>query len=325
MGKIVSVGMINCDIPLYKVPNDVKKYEVIQTKPQRFIIGGDAVNVAMTTAKLGLQTVMSGRIGDDPHGHGAIEIMKNAGINTSYIKVSENDVTSTSCLLIYEDGSHSAIYFSSTVDKLSGADVPEEIYEGVDVLYFGSALTFPLMDNGGITEIFSKAKEKGTVTIMDAALRGDELPCSGEKAFDTLKTAFSVTDIFFPSLCEAEFLTGTSNPHDVAEKFKDTGVKLLGIKLGGKGCYVTDFNEEYYFQAYSCFDVVDTVGAGDSFVGGIVYGVTRKWNLVRMIEFASAVAGFNIQKVGATAGVPNAVTVENFINKNHLIFEKKLF
>lgn len=325
MGKIASVGMVNCDIPLYKVPDDIKKYEVVRTKPQRFIIGGDAVNVAMTTVKLGLQTSISGRIGNDPHGHGALEIMKNIGINTSYIKVMENDVTSTSCLLIYEDGSHSAVYFSSTIDKLSAGDIPEDIYNDIDVLYFGSALTFPLMDNGGIAEIFSKARKRGIVTVMDAALVGNELPESGEEAFNRLKTAFSVTDIFFPSLCEAEFLTGTTCPHDIAEKFKDTGIKLLGIKLGGRGCYVTDFYEEYYFEAYDCFNIVDTVGAGDSFVGGIIYGITKKWELVRMIEFASAVAGFNIQKVGATEGVPKAVEVENFINHNHLSYEKNLF
>jgi sugar/nucleoside kinase (ribokinase family) len=50
--------------------------------------------------------------------------------------------------------------------------------------------------------------------------------------------------------------------------------------------------------------VVDTTGAGDSFVAGFLTGLLRKWDLRRSASFACAVAALNIQQVGATGGIP---------------------
>ena len=315
---ITVIGMINCDIPLYVLPDDLRKVEVVRVAPPKFEIGGDAVNVAMTLAMLGNEVSIIGRIGADPNGENVLKILKKNHIDTSFVIKAEEDVTSTSHHLLYADGSHNFIYYSTTVDHLSAKDIPENFYENSSVLYFGSALTFPQMDNGGIAEVFKKAKQFGVITAMDAALSGNESPEEGKRAFDQLQKAFEYTDIFFPSLSEAEYLTGERNPHKIAETFKETGVGLLGIKLGGKGCYVTDFYKEYLFSAYSGFRVVDTVGAGDSFFGGLLCAVQDNMNFVERIEFASAVAGFNIQKVGANAGIPPKAEVKKYIENNRL-------
>ena len=325
MAKIISLGMINCDIPLYKVPDKVKDYEVTRVQAQPFLVGGDALNAAIASSKLGLKVRMIGRIGDDPHGLGAVAKLREHGVDTSFVIKDPHDVTSTSCQLIFEDGSHSFVYYSTTIENLCAQDVPDEAFEDASAIYFGSALTFPKMDEGGLADVFGRARRRGLVTVMDAALRGDEEPGSGPAMFEKLRGAFAVTDIFFPSHTEAEYLAGQTEPRRIAECFADTGIKIFGIKLGGDGCYVTDFRSQYWFGSYRVSRVVDTVGAGDSFMGGILAAAVRGAGLVDMIETASASAFFCIQEVGATAGVPGPETLRAFLKDNRLEYHRTDF
>lgn len=122
---ITVIGMINCDIPLYVLPDDLRKVEVVRVAPPKFEIGGDAVNVAMTLAMLGNEVSIIGRIGADPNGENVLKILKKNHIDTSFVIKAEEDVTSTSHHLLYADGSHNFIYYSTTVDHLSAKDIPE--------------------------------------------------------------------------------------------------------------------------------------------------------------------------------------------------------
>ena len=314
--KILIVGMINCDIPLFPVPSRLQEFEVVRVQPPKFSLGGDAANVAVSLARLGAEPSIIGRIGADAHGDFALAELRRFGVDTSLVQVCAQDVTSTSFHLLQEGGAHNFIFYSTTLESLCAEDIPEEALKDASIVYFGSALTFPKMDEGGIARLFRRAHAYGAVTVMDAALSDAKI--SGEAAFRQLQGAFRETDIFFPSLVEMEYLTGQTHPHAIARCFQETGIGLLGIKLGGRGCYVTDFEREYRFPAHSGFRAVDTVGAGDSFLGGLIYSLQKSRNLEENISFAGAVAGFNIEHIGATAGVPQASVVESFIHRNRL-------
>lgn len=321
--SILTVGMINCDVPLFPVPPRLQETEVTRVAPPIFSIGGDAANVAITLAKLGLEVSIVGRVGQDENGRRALGELERNGVDVSGVLISPQDVTSTSFHLLQESGEHNFIFYSTTVDSLCAEDVPDEFVRDAQIVYFGSALTFPQMDRGGIQRLFRRAHEHGAVTAMDAALAGSKV--DGETAFRQLEGAFRETDIFFPSLLEMEYLTGVSDPHEIACRFRDSGIKILGIKLGRRGSYVTDFREEHFFSSYPDFKAVDTVGAGDSFMGGLIASVLQKGDILRNVSYASAVAGFNIEHIGATAGVPEAAVVESFIRRNKLRVESRDF
>lgn len=110
--------------------------------------------------------------------------------------------------------------------------------------------------------------------------------------------------VFFPSLEEAQAITGLREPEDMAEAFRGLGLKVLGIKLGSRGCFVTDFTESRRIPAVPGIRVVDTCGAGDSFMAGFLCGMTQGWDPFQSAAFASCVAAKNVQAVGGTAGVP---------------------
>lgn len=315
--------MINCDVPLFPLPANFGELETVRVLPPRFCIGGDATNVAMTLAKLGVDVSISGRVGDDPTGQKVLETLRENHVDVQHVKISAEDVTTTSYHLLKQDGRHNFVYYSTTLESLCAGDVPDASLEEADCVYFGSALTFSRMDAGGIYELFLRAHAHGAITMMDAALSGNET--DGHTSFEMLRSAFSQTDVFFPSLLEAEYLTGKHDPHEIAAGFAGTGIKMLGIKLGKAGSYVTDFEQEYYFSSFKNFKTVDTVGAGDSFMGGLIASTLRGNSLTESVTFASAVAGFNIEHVGATGGVPPYNEVEAFTRRNKLLVHTRDF
>ena len=118
-----------------------------------------------------------------------------------------------------------------------------------------------------------------------------------------------------PSLKEAERITGTGDPGGIAACLHARGVRTVVVKLGDKGCFVQSAGRPGFLVDAFPTDVVDTTGAGDSFVAGFLTGVLRKWDLKECATFACAVAALNIRRVGATAGIPTYDEARRFMQQ----------
>jgi ribokinase len=91
------------------------------------------------------------------------------------------------------------------------------------------------------------------------------------------------------------------------------GVKVVAVKLGSKGCYVTDRKQSQHVEALKV-NVVDTTGAGDAFCGGFLYGLIEGKSLEGCGRIGNFVASRCITRMGARAGLP---TLKDLI-KNRL-------
>jgi len=83
------------------------------------------------------------------------------------------------------------------------------------------------------------------------------------------------------------------------------GVKMVAVKLGGDGCYVTDGRERHLIEAFKV-KVVDTTGAGDAFCAGFLYGLVNDKRLYECGKLGNFVASRCVMKMGARAGLPFA-------------------
>jgi ribokinase len=81
------------------------------------------------------------------------------------------------------------------------------------------------------------------------------------------------------------------------------GVRIVGVKLGGRGCYVTDGKEEHLIDAFKV-RVVDTTGAGDAFCAGFLYGLVHGRDLYSCGKIGNFVASRKIGVIGAREGLP---------------------
>lgn len=299
--KMLCIGMMVCDTLLFPVPSNILSLDSVKIGKPSVCCGGDALNVAIGLAKLGNTVSIAGRIAKDANGEFILNECRKFGVNTSGVVYEKECATAASYVLIDEKGERHFLTEKSIFARLSGSDIDDRAIEEADIVYIGSAMAMREMDEGGIKDVFSRARRLGKMTVMDAAVNLED-PERDWLSF--LAPAFMETDVFFPSMDEAVKITGQTEPEKIAECFQEFPMRIFGIKMGAEGCFVTDFREKRFIKCPTGLPVIDTTGAGDSFMAGLMSGWAEGMDPFSSAEFASCVAAKNVGSIGGTAGIP---------------------
>jgi 2-dehydro-3-deoxygluconokinase len=116
--------------------------------------------------------------------------------------------------------------------------------------------------------------------------------------------ALPYLDIFAPGYPEARHISGLDDPRAIARWARERGARTAIIKLGGDGAYVAGPEFQGMIPPFPV-DVVDATGAGESFNGGLLYGLTRGWPLEQAARLGAATGALAVTQIGAAAGVAN--------------------
>ena len=302
MNKILCIGMLVCDILISPVPDDILSRDSVGIRRPITTCGGDALNVALGLGKLGADVMISGRIAHDVSGAVIERACAHAGIDMRGLVYDETCATSTTFALIDARGERHFLTDKEIFAKLVESDIPQNLIDEAEIVYFGSAMALPGMDDGGLERLFRRARSAGKWTVMDAAIDETRTDMDWLAA---LAPTLRQTDVFFPSIDEARLITGLDEPEQIAACMSGFGMKAFGIKLGKRGCFVTDFQRSLSVPALDWMPVVDTTGAGDSFLAGLLRGLAEGWDIFSSTEFANTVAAQNVGAFGGTAGIPD--------------------
>lgn len=309
---VLSVGQLTLDIPLRPFDmNKLASLEAVRVAPIHFTTGGDAGNVAANTACLGLRTVLISALGHDDAGEIICRKMAQFGVDCSHIHYEDAMSSSVSAALVEPNGQRRFIVNVEILDTIRPEYITQELLDRSKILFMGSAFRLRALDDGGIVPVFKKARESGIVTAFDTNCNLSSVP-----AMDRLREQLMYTDIFMPSWREAVEITGTEDLHTMREVISAFPVRWFIVKLGGRGCFATDFTNEYIINAIDVGPVVDTTGAGDSFASGILYAWATGKDIVQAAVFANCVAGHKVTHLGATGGVPSADVIEKYLKDN---------
>jgi len=307
--RILCVGQLVTDI--IAVPIEYDKLGTDTELVDRILVqnGGDCMNVAINLAKLGGGENVSfcGKIGADSFGSYLTDVFKKFNIDTRGLKVTDKAATSSCIALVNGSGQRVFLYSGGTNNLLTADDANDKLIEECSHLHIGGTYLLPGLDGKGSAELFRKAKDMNKTTSMDVTW-----DTSG-RWLEIIEPCLPYLDLFMPSENEAVKITGKTRPEEMAAFLRDKGVKTAIIKLGENGSYIDSGEEKFYQPAFSA-NVVDTTGAGDSYVAGFLLKYTKGAVLKDCAKFASGVAAHCIGTIGATAGVPDFETVEKFIN-----------
>jgi sugar/nucleoside kinase (ribokinase family) len=306
---VLCVGQLAADILVRPVERvdfgvDTRRVDGIDIKS-----GGDGLNVALGLAKLGNRVGFCGKVGTDQLGAYLAEVILAAGIDDRGLGRTGETTTCACLVLINGSGDRAFFYHGGANELFSPADIDERLVAEASIVHVGGTYLLPRFDGEGAARLFERARAAGKITSMDVTwdVTGRWLsviePCLPHLSF------------FMPSIREAERIAASSDPARIAEFFEARGVATSVIKLGEKGCYVKRRGEPGILVQAFRTRVVDTTGAGDSFVAGFLTGLLKKWDLRRSASFACAVAALNIQKVGATGGIPTFEEAERFMER----------
>jgi len=312
--RVLCIGMMVCDTLISPVPFDILNLDSVSIDKPSVCCGGDALNVAIGLAKLGTPVSIIGRIAEDINGRFLLRECGKYGVDTSDVAYDEECATASSYALIDKNGERHFLSEKSVFARIAGSDVRDGAIEKADIVYIGSAMALREMDKDGIRDVFSRAHRLKKITVMDAAMNRED---PERDWLDYLASAFMETDIFFPSMDEAVKLTGKTDPEQMAECFRKFRMRMFGIKMGGRGCFVTDFKEKRFIECPTGQPVVDTTGAGDSFMAGLICALTKGMDTFAAAEFASCVATKNVGAMGGTGGIPDYEEAFDFYQSFH--------
>jgi len=257
--------------------------------------GGDALNVAINLANLGARVCMSGAVGDDFASGGLLGRLKKYGVSADYVQKLEGEATATSIVLCTPGGDRHFVYQGGANDRYDASVLTGAALARAGILFVGSFLGLPALDGKPLVWLMRRARELGLTTAMDA--------CGGSRTEDKPALLLDILphlSVFFPSEEEAAFLSGGMEPRDAARYFVKRGARLAGVKLGEKGCFLTDGKWEEAVPALPCAEPLDTTGAGDAFMAGFLRGMTLNEPPSRCARMGIAMGSRCIRSLGAT-------------------------
>lgn len=274
--------------------------------------GGDALNAAVNLCKLGAASEVKfvGVVGDDLFGDFIIKSLAGRGVDTSNIKVVSDVTTCVSVVLIEESGERHFVYYGKCGNLLSSDQVKAAVDNDTEFLHLGSLMTMKGLEHEHLSELFAYCRDRGIKTSFDVT--HDD---TGEW-LGRIKDGLQYTDTLFASYDEAVPLSkGRTKPAEMAEFFRGCGVKNFVLKLGGDGCYATDYNSVVEMSTYTEAPVVDTTGAGDAFVSGYLLGMLRGLTMEECCVLGNVNGSLGVGALGATTGTGTLDEVKSFIRE----------
>ncbi|UYG97730.1 sugar kinase [Cytobacillus firmus] len=282
------------------------------TGPMRFVptferkIGGAELNVAIGCSRLGLKTGWISRLGNDEFGRHIFNTVRGEGIDVSQLKLVDGYPTSLNFKEIMGDGSVRTFYYrtNSPTTALTIEILSEEYIKNSKVLHITGI--FPAVDKEKNIDLIkyaiSLAKKHGVLVSFDPNIRLKLW--TKEEARTVLREFLPYVDIFLTGEEEAELLLGTSDPREVIELGKAFGISHIAIKQGEKGSVGYQNGEYIEAPAFKAKKVVDTVGAGDGFDSGFIYGLLNQWPLQKTLQFANVIGSMVVSVSGDNEGLP---------------------
>ena len=166
------------------------------------------------------------------------------------------------------------------------------------------------------------ARESGCLVSFDPNVRL-EVWDSPRRAHKTILDTFRMVDVVKVSGDELEFLADTCDPVQACERLRGYGPRLVVVTLGADGCYYDAGSSAGYVRGVPV-QVVDTLGAGDAFLGGLLAGLTDRSDasvlddqpaLITALRFANAVGAITTTRYGAIPALPTRGDVEHLLEQ----------
>lgn len=289
---VIGIGALNVD-RLYMVDQIAKEDGESTIVDCTETSGGSAANTVVGLARLGLQTGYIGKVTRDREGQFLLKDFEKEGVDTKGIVVAETGRSGVVIGFVDKKGER-ALYIDPGVNSTITLDEINPQY--------ANNTSFMHVTSFSGEEAFQVQKKLIKSLSKNVKLSLDPGNLYAEKGLAALKPIIERCYVIFPNENELELLTGEEYEKG-AKTLLDVGLQIVAVKLGSKGCYVTDGKEKHLIPRYPV-KVVDTTGAGDAFCAGFLYGLIRNKSLEESGKLGNFVASRCITKIGARPGLP---------------------
>lgn len=321
---LITMGRIGVDI--YPLQTGVP---LAQVETFGKFLGGSATNVAVAAARLGRRSAVISRTGSDPFGDYVHQALRDFGVDDRWVTpVDAYPTPVTFCEIFPPDDF--PLYFYRRPKAPDLVIHPEELDQGAIAAarifwVTGTGLCEEPSRSATLAALAARARTGTTVFDLDwrpmfwggeGGASGDG-GASGAAAMATARPYYEAAlrhaTVAVGNVDEAEVATGLRDPKACAQALLDMGVELAVIKQGPKGVLAVHRDGRTAEVPPTPVEVVNGLGAGDSFGGSLCHGLLAGWDLEPMMRYANAAGAIVASRLACSSAMPTADEVDAFL------------
>ena len=292
---ILVAGEINPDLILSGnvVPEFGQVEQLIDSAD--LTIGSSSAIFACGAARLGLKVAFVGLCGEDIFGRFMLDELSQRGVDVSGVIVDPTVRTGLSVILNRGiQGDRAILTHLGAINRMQAEQVTDSLLQKARHLHVASYFLQTSLQPG-LPDLFQRARALGLTTSLDT-----NWDPSG--AWFGMDEVLGGADVFLPNAHEAMAVSGASDLENALQTLSRK-IQVVAIKCGGEGAWACRGDETVRVPALPV-QVVDTVGAGDSFDAGFLYGWLNGWSLIKALALATACGSLSTRRAGGTSAQP---------------------
>jgi sugar/nucleoside kinase (ribokinase family) len=272
---------------------------LVEAEPLVLTTGGIVSNSGIAMARFGMRVAAFSYVGDDAWAEVIRRNYAAEGVDDRGLITHPTGATSTTAVLIDPTGERSFLHCVGAPRLLDRA----AFLDRLDLFRRSRAMLlgyYPLLPNliDDLPEVLAEIRKAGCLTALDAAGDGGDM--------GPLAPVLPHLDLYVPSFAEAQHQIGQNDPRKIIAAYRDAGAPgLLGVKLGSRGILLSPKHGEFVEvpPTQPPGPVVDTTGAGDCFLAGLLTGVLRGKPPAEAGRLGAAAGACCVTGLGATTAI----------------------
>lgn len=318
MPDVISFGELLIDF----VPT-ISNVSLIEAPAFKKAPGGAPANVAVGLSRLGISTGFMGKVGDDAFGHFLVSVLQENRVDTHAMKFAPEARTALAFVSLAADGDREFMFYRHpSADMLFSPDeVDAEYILKAKMFHFGSITLISDPSRSATLQALQIARQGGLLISYDPNLRLN-LWQDESTAKEGILSVWQQANFIKVSQEEIEFLCGMTDIVDGARSLWHPDLNLMVITKGSRGCTFITPQFTGDVPGYRV-EPVDSTGAGDGFVAGLIYGLVENadcWKnkalLTEVCRFANGVGALTTLERGAIPALPTREQVFSFMQAN---------
>lgn len=283
---------------------------VFTDRPLTILMGGNGGNSAYVLTGLGAPTALVSAVGQDPLGDMLVSWLAARKVDLSGLNRSLSYATSSSTIIMSDSAHQLVFHHLGATQAIRPEYIPPALLTKAEVLLVSSFPILTGMRAGGYADVLATTHEAGGLTAVDLG------PAIGEPVtMEELIPLLPTINYLIANIHELAVLTGTDDWKEACSQLIAAGARWIVVKRGQDGASVRGANLEVNVPGFPV-EAHISVGAGDSFNVGFLYGLQQGWSLERALRFGNAVAARVVSGERGVLSAPTLEEVQDFLGTN---------
>lgn len=285
--KILVIGSINVDYTLY-LPHFPLEGETLQGYERKRAVGGKGANQAVAAKRAGADVAFLCAIGPDDDGDYLFSALQKEGLSNSGQVLQETE-TGNATIFVDGRGQNEIVIIAGANGKLDSAILEQKI---------------EFIESSDLFVLQNEIPEKSNEIVIEQAYQRGKIVLYNPAPFRPIpESLYPKITYLTPNETELFHLTGTKDERKGAEVLLNKGVASVLVTLGSRGSYYRDRKGEFFCPA-TPVTVIDSVGAGDTFMGYFSAMIAEGEDVSSAMRIASKAASISVTRKGALPSIP---------------------